>query len=146
MERDSSGTPVYPYYYAETLGRTGPMTEPSSSARVGPGIAAGRSVSEQDRAADSPYAAVLDWGRTHNRDLNFDFRVGPVEPGAGRRWTGTLLQTQWVNQALGPPGGGRPPAWTRGGDSRAVPGVPGLAGNLVLNPNGRRSPQMGLQR
>ena len=57
------------------------MTEPSSSARVGPGIAAGRSVSSesgQDGAAERPYAAVLDWGRTHGRVQNLDSRAGPA--------------------------------------------------------------------
>jgi hypothetical protein len=62
------------------------MTEQSSLARVGQGIVAGLSVSDSDGAADSPYAAVLDWGWTHDRVVNLDSRVGPVEPGAGRRW------------------------------------------------------------
>jgi hypothetical protein len=84
------------------------------------------SVSGQDRAAKSPYAAVLDWAGTHYLILNQGPRVGPAEPWAGRRWTGMLLPTQWVNRALRPPGGGRLLAWTRGGASRAVPDVPGL--------------------
>ncbi len=85
-------THFYPCHYAETLGRAGPMTEPSSSARVGLVIAAGWSVSGQDGAAKSPYAAVLDWAWTHYRILNQGSRVGPAEPGGGRRWTGMLLQ------------------------------------------------------
>jgi hypothetical protein len=101
-------------YYHLSYPHQAVMTEQSSSARVGRGIAAGQSVSEKDGAADSPYAAVLDWDQTHNRVLNLDSLVGPVEPGAGRRWTGTLLPTLCVNWPLGPPGGGRLPAWTRG--------------------------------
>jgi hypothetical protein len=92
----SRGTPVYPCHYAEALGRAGSMTEPSSSARVGLVFAAGWSVSGQDGAAKSPYAAVLDWARTHYRILNQGSRVVPAEPGAGRRCAGP-----------GPEGGGQ---------------------------------------
>jgi hypothetical protein len=66
-----------------------------------------------------------------------------------------LLPTQWVNWALGPPGGGylhgheaepRGPCplypdsagFVMNSLEEGVLGVPVLAGNLVLNPNGKK--------